>query len=648
MKRIQNFFCIFSCVVVTASCTPSHNDLFAPNDPALVDPELNLDRNAYSNSLNPNEDKSAPLKHEDPKVTAEVLEPPIPDIAEVLAAPKPPKLGETKQVSIAVTDDVPLKDILIELARLAEVDIEVDSSITGGISFSAKNRPFNEVIERIADLAGLRYTMKNNVLRIERDTPYVQDYPINFLNMDRNSNENINITSTGAGSSNSNSTGATGTGGTNTSSNTGSNGNSNNTNSSGSSSGSTSSVTSKSDSDFWKQFEASIKQILAYSDTKRISGTSIAAQPAPLPAGAVAVNPADPGANADKGTAFYIMNRQASTLTVSATDKQHEMIRRFLRMIDANTSSQVLIEAKVLEVTLNDEFQSGIDWTKLGSNKFSFAGNFNAPTTTSSTNSGIIDIGVPHPLALTKNIDLSATVKLLDQFGATRALSSPRLNAMNNQQAVLSFAEGLVYFQVHIDTTDAVLGTNQQIVTPSKITVTSNQLTAPIGIILTLQPSIDEANDEITLSVRPTLTRLTKIVSDPGFEVAKASAIAQLAASGASASVIANLSAVTSTVPQIETREVDSILKIKSGQTLVFGGLLEDSYSSNDSGVPGVSEVPWFGSLFKGVDKVKSKKELVIFMRASIINPAGKIDKFDKALYEKFGNDPRPINFNQQ
>ena len=219
---------------------------------------------------------------------------------------------------------------------------------------------------------------------------------------------------------------------------------------------------------------------------------------------------------------------------------------------------------------------------------------------------------------------------------------------MNNQQAVLSFAEGLVYFQVHIDTTDAVLGSNGNVVTPSKITVTSNQLTAPIGIILTLQPSIDEANDEITLSVRPTLTRLTKIVSDPGFEVAKASAIAQLAASNASASVIANLSAVTSTVPQIETREVDSILKIKSGQTLVFGGLLEDSYASNDSGVPGVSEVPWFGNLFKGVDKVKSKKELVIFMRASIINPAGKIDKFDKALYEKFGNDPRPINFNQQ
>ena len=323
-------------------------------------------------------------------------------------------------------------------------------------------------------------------------------------------------------------------------------------------------------------------------------------------------------------------------MTVSGTDKQQELVRRFLRIVEDNTSSQVLIEAKVLEVTLNDSYQTGIDWRKLNThNKSLYDLDTVTPSVANST------IAAPSVTLISSDIfksgiDFAAAIHLLDEFGTTRALSSPRLHAMNNQRALLSFAEGLVYFNVKISTTDAVLGLNNQVITPAKVDVTSTQQTTPIGISLALQPVIDAKSNEVTLDIHPTLTRLSKTVNDPGFDISKATAIAILSSSNASP------------IPQIETRELDSIVKVKSGQTLVVGGLLQDSVENSEAGVPGVDEVPWFGNLFKSVTKTNTKKELVIFLRATIVASSSPPDKADKTLYEKFGNDPRPLNFNQQ
>ena len=596
----------------------------------MIDPNLSLTRDDYENLSNTKPTKDGLAN------PVGLTEPPIPDIAEILAAPKPPKLGETKLVSIAVTDDVPLKDVLIELARLADVDIEVDSSITGGISFRAKDRPFNEVVERIADLAALRYTFKNNVLRVERDTPYVQIYSLDFLNMERTSSGSVNISTNVL-----NSTGGSGGGGLNT--------------------GSSATVSSKTDADFWKQFEAGIKQILTYNESKRISSVDIASQPvapvavngaaagaaggaaggaggaagaAPAPAPGPVVNaaaaPAGNGApKADDGS-FYIMNRQASTLTVSANDKQHTLIQQFLKKIQENASSQVLIEAKIVEVTLNDQFQSGINWTKLGGSRIGFSGNFGAPAT-SLANQGTINVGIPQQIALSKNIDLSAAVQLVESFGTTRTLSSPRLHAINNQESVLTFAENHVYFELQVQTNQNATTTGNT----SNLTVNSTLHTVPIGIILTLQPSINLDTSEITLSIRPTLSRITGSVSDP----AVAFLVAQAAAQG-----ITNLN-ITNAVPVIEVRELDSILKLKSGQVMVIGGLMQDIANNTDNGVPGMGSIPYFGNLFKGVDKQHNLSELVIFIRATIVDSSGDASSADKTVYKKFMRDPRPLGF---
>lgn len=627
--------------MLTSSCTDSRS-LFNPDDPELIDPARGLSRDDYQNMLGDQKlgEAGGPSVS---TATGNVIEPPVPDLAAILAAPKPPKIADTQLVSLAVTDDVPLKDVLIELARLANVDVEIDSGITGGISFRAKDRPFNEVIDRIADLAGLRYSIKNNILRVERDTPYVNIYSLDFLNIDRSAQTNVNIstsvlsetdvagsTGSGGGSSGSSSSGSGASG----SSGGGSGGGN------GFNNGSTSNITSKADSDFWKQFSESIKRILTYKEVKRVSSTDIAEQPAspvasgaqPASAGAITnLPPLDAagsgGNNEPVAGSFFIINREASTMTVSATEKQHELINRFLKKIQANASAQVLIEAKIVEVSLNDQFQSGIDWSKLGNSIVNFTSSF----------AGVSDVANIATLNLNaQNVggtgtDLTGAVNLAQAFGATRTLSSPRLHAINNQQAVLTFAQNQVYFTLNVQQNTATSAGGST----NTITLNSTPHTVPIGIILTLQPTVNSETNEITLSVRPTLSRVTGQVTDP----AVAFTLAQAAAAGIA------VDGISSTLPVIEVRELDSILKLKSGQVMVIGGLMENRADNTDTGVPYAQDVPVLGHLFKGTDKSSNLKELIIFIRATIVNTGGNAAPADKNVYEKFNYDPRPLKF---
>ncbi len=618
MKPLFTTTVCMACLLVLSSCKTPGGPLFDPKNPDVVDPALNLTRGDYSELAKPlseREDKgAASLKTDGP---------PIPDLAPILAAPQSPKIAETKLVSIAVTDDIPLKDVLMELARLAEVDIEVDAGITGGIVFRAKDRPFNQVIQEIADLAGLRYSMKNSVLRIERDTPVVEIYPLDFINMDRSSTNSINLSTTaGGGSAGGSGGGSSGGGGGSGGSGGGSAGAGGNFNS-----GSQTTITSKSDSDFWKQFEDGIKQILAFSPALLSNASPVNAQVA-----SGAAVPAS-GKKLD-ANAFYTINRQAGTLTISANQRQQELIKRFIKQIAANASSQVLIEAKIVEVDLNQQFQAGVDWSKIGNSHINFdsaANTFSAVGTTATNSPSLFTLNGDG--LLQHGLDLNIAVNLLEAFGTTRTLSSPRLHAINNQRAVLTYAENYVYFQ--ITATQATNSTVNGVTVSSPPTINSTVQTVPLGIILSLQPSIDLKNNEVTLDVRPTYSFLVDKVPDP----AAAFILAQSTLSRADQISLRN------NIPKIAVREMDSIVKLKSGSVAVIGGYMEDKGVTNDNGLPYVSSIPIVGNLFKGVNRERGMKELVIFLRATIVDSNGNAQDADKAFYKKFIQDPRPLDF---
>lgn len=607
---------VLSAFLGLAACSGGDN-LFDRDRYDLLDRKQGLSRDDYKDMLRvkPDTDKEIrPYFEGDAEPTAALKSAPIPEITEILAAPRPPAIGEAQLVSIFVTDDVPLKDVLIELGRLADIDMEIDSSIQGGIVFRAQNRPFNEVIERISRMADLRYEMKNGVLRIERDTAVVRTYALDFLSFDRSSSSDINI-STSVLQSGSSVGGGGGTGGGGGGGGSGGAGGGGE----GLNSGSSASVSYQASSDFWQQLTAGLNAIAAYVPASRSLAAVQDADVAPG-AGASAAG----GSAAQAGPARVTVNRQAGTVTVHGSERVHDMVEDYLRQVRESASSQVLIEAKIIEITLDDRYQTGINWNEVFSSKFlTLDVDFNNVETTGGNLTQLVlgGTGVNDP-------SLDAIVQLTEAFGTTRTLSSPRIHAMNNQQAVLTFAENLVYFDITIEREQQTAGDT---VLPPLLTVDAQPVTVPIGIIISLQPAINTRTNEVTLSIRPTLSRLVQFIPDPS--------VAFLLAQVDSDVTVNNL------IPQIEVRELDSLMRMRSGQVMVLGGLMEQIGENNDEGVPFLSGIPWIGNAFKAVNKREQVRELFILVKATIIGNTSSVDPVDKQLYRKFTTDHRPLAF---
>lgn len=610
--------------VFTLSGCNLEDEVAGWRDKDVVDRPQKLSRDDYRNM-----NRKEKLLSEDGESAAALGVPPIPDVAQVIAAPRPPKVGNTKLVSIAVTDDVPLRDVLFELGRLADVDIEIGPGLSNrGINLRAKDKPFNQVIERISDLAGLRYSVKNGALRVERDTPYFKNYTLDFLNIVRSSTSNVNVTSNVLSSSvGGGSSGGGSTGNSSTSGGGGGGGGS----SSGVSTGTTSSITAGSESDIWSSLEASITEILNTSasaaDLAGAATAGIGSAGTEGAAGAAGTTAGGGGAGASGGASVnFVVNRQAGVLSANATERQHDKLAMYLKLLERNSSAQVLIEAKIVEVTLNDQFQSGINWSNLvGSIDSS-----NISLGSFQPNGGINDFSLGSNGAITftlENGNLDAVLQMTQRFGTTRTLSSPRLHAINNQQAVLTFAQNRVIQTCSITEGDSATATDTGTVTqgPSYECEVS---TIPIGIILNIMPSINLDSQEVTLNVRPTLSRQIDQVEN---------ASTRLAARALQDDELQSF------IPIIEVREIDSVMKIKSGAVMIIGGLMEDGASNEERGVPGVSEIPWLGNAFKSRSELSQKRELIIFIKATVVNSSGSADPIDRSIMKKYTTDARPI-----
>lgn len=570
--------------LLTSACTEHDRDrVLSKFDPETAgvhyDERANLTRDDFRNMA-----PAAASSEEKRKMTGDraTTEPPIPEVSQILVAPRPPGMGQQQLVSVTLTEDVPIKDVLIELARLADVDLELDAKVSGGVIYRARNKPFEVVIDRIAEQAGLRYTLENGVLKVYSDEPYIDNYSVDFLNFERSSENSVqistNVLSAGEGSSDSLNT------------------------------GSTTSISTTGTNDLWESVTSGIEKILQTSDGGNTE-TGLAQDTAASAATATAAQKEN----------FYIINKQAGLVTVSANARKHRKINKFLNKLKESVSAQVLIEAKIVEVSLDETFESGIDWSTVA-----FGDNFDVDLQFGS----VSDPGNFVALSVGKGADLGieTLVKLAETFGTARTLSSPRLHAVNNQQAVLTFAENKVYFEIDVEReTDTGSATNQEL-----LTVDSTVKTVPIGIILTIQPSIDAQRNDVTLSIRPTLSRVTGTVSDP--------AVAFLASQPGVSVPIEN------EIPVVEVRELDTILKARSGEVMVLGGLMEERTVNTERGVPYFSEIPIVGNAFKGKDKNTEVVEMVIFIKATIVKGYGGSD-YDKDLYRKFTADPRPLAF---
>ena len=313
---------------------------------------------------------------------------------------------------------------------------------------------------------------------------------------------------------------------------------------------------------------------------------------------------------------YYTINRQAGIISANATFAKHRLIKNYLERIKMRLATQVLIEAKIIEVTLTEEYSTGINWS--GGSTITGASNLPA---------ALADGSVETPFSFQNNIFKNVTTALsfIENFGTVRALSNPRLMTMNNQQAIFTFAQNKPYFTIEAEDesdTDS---------TTSTLSITSTLNTVPIGIMMSIQPSINLDTQEITLNVRPTVSSdIGRDVPDPGV---------QIIASRVEGTTV------ESNIPTIEVRELDTVLKIKNDEVMVIGGLLQHLDTNIDTGAPFFSSIPIIGNLAKKTQKTTEVKELIILITAKIVTPEGYTHNTDRRLFNKFTQDPRPLTF---
>lgn len=219
---------------------------------------------------------------------------------------------------------------------------------------------------------------------------------------------------------------------------------------------------------------------------------------------------------------------------------------------------------------------------------------------------------------------ITGLLSVLNQFGTVRALSNPRLTVMNNNPAVLKVARNKVYFKLN-QTRDYLHTGNRE-----RTYYSSDVKTVPIGLMMYVHPTIAK-NGRIIMTLRPTISQIVQEVADPAVGIASNAALQSL-------------------VPEVQVRELDTILSMNSGEIVVVGGLMEERSANQQDGVPVAEDVPLLGGLFKGKSHDRSVTELVIFMRATVIESEYEadisndtVDSADRNLYQNHITDPRPI-----
>jgi general secretion pathway protein D len=499
----------------------------------------------------------------------------------VLPPPKPAARVETYSV---VVNSVRVQDLLFALARDAKLNVDIHSGVSGTVTLNAIDQTLPQLLGRIAKQVDMRYEVDGPNLTVMRDTPYLRNYRIDYVNLTRDARSTANLSTQVSGS------GAPGA------------------SASAAQNNATAVINTVTVNKFWETLEKNVKDILRETD-KIVQLTPQAAPAAAVaPAGAqaggavpAAAAPAAPPPSQPsvefREAASVIANAEAGVLTIRATSRQHEKIQEFLDQVMVNVRRQVLIEATVVEVTLKNEYQRGIDWQRLRTG----AASVGLPSFgTGQSGAEFRQLSPATPAALDTvafvfggaitSLNFNVAIRLLETFGEVRVLSSPKISVLNNQLATLKVVDNLVYFTIQATTTQAQ--------TTALTTFTTTLNTVPVGFIMSVVPQISE-NDSITLGMRPIISRQIGVVSDPN---------PSLAAAG-----------VTSNVPVIQSREMESILSIQSGQVAVLGGLMQDQRSLTEDTIPGVNRVPGLGTLLEQRKDKNDKTELVIFLRATVI-----------------------------
>ncbi|MGE6380897.1 pilus (MSHA type) biogenesis protein MshL [Shewanella baltica] len=467
---------------------------------------------------------------------------------------------ETERRFDVSAHDVDAKVFFPSLVQGTPLSVAVHPDVQGTISLSLKGVTLSEAIQVVEDIYGYEVSREGRILRVFPTGMRTETFPLNYLYMER---DGLSVTSVSSGrisdSNNSNSNSSNNNSNNSGSSNNNSNSsNGSNSSSNGSSNGSSDSsngtfIRSRTKTDFWGELKETLTAIIGDTGNGR----------------QVVVTP------------------QAGLVTIRAFPSELRQVRTFLNSAESHLQRQVILEAKIIEVTLSDGYQQGIQWD----NVLGHVGNTNVNFGTSK-GPGLSDkitsaIGGVTSLSI-KGSDFTTMINLLDTQGDVDVLSSPRVTASNNQKAVIKVGTD-EYFVTDVSST--TVGGTPPVTTPQV------ELTPFFsGIALDVTPQID-SDGNVLLHVHPSVIDVKEQTKD--IKVSDASLELPLA--------------------QSEIRESDTVIRAASGDVVIIGGLMKSESIEVVSQVPLLGDIPYLGELFKNRSKQKKKTELIILLKPTVV-----------------------------
>ncbi|MCL1119913.1 pilus (MSHA type) biogenesis protein MshL [Shewanella sp. BC20] len=468
-----------------------------------------------------------------------------------------PPMETERRIDVSA-HDVDARVFFPSLVQGTPFSVAVHPDVQGTISLSLKGVTLSEAIQVVEDIYGYEVSREGRILRVFPAGMRTETFPLNYLYMER---DGLSLTSVSSGrisdnnnsnNNNSNNNNSNnGNFGNNSNNNNSNNGNYGNNNSSDSTNGTF--IRSRTKTDFWGELKETLSAIIG-----------------------------DTG-----GGRQVVVTPQAGLVTIRAYPNELRQVRAFLNSAESHLQRQVILEAKILEVTLSDGYQQGIQWDNVlghvGNTDINFGTSGGAGLSDKITASlgGVTSLSI-------KGSDFKTMISLLDTQGDVDVLSSPRVTASNNQKAVIKVGTD-EYFVTDVSST-TVAGT-----TP--VTTPQVELTPFFsGIALDVTPQIDK-DGNVLLHVHPSVIDVKEQTKD--IKVSSESLELPLA--------------------QSEIRESDTVIRAASGDVVVIGGLMKSENTEVVSQVPLLGDIPLVGELFKNRSKQKKKTELIIMLKPTVV-----------------------------
>ena len=453
-----------------------------------------------------------------------------------------------------VVNDAPARQVFLSMVADTRYSMLLPSDLEGSITVSLKDVTVPEALSALQQLYGYEFRIQGSRVFIQSRGLQTRIMKVNYLNAVRKGGSDIRVISGSVGDSTTTSSSQSGSG-------------------SSQSSFVTSKISTTAQSDFWSELAQVVKSIVG-----------------------------------DKDGRSVVVSPQSGVLVVRATPGELGQVESFLAASQLSLERQVIIEAKIVEVTLSDSFQAGINWAAFGGNRITVGQLTPGSRITQSGSITTTPIS-SNPLRTLENAsdaagamfgavlhaaDFSAVINLLEQQGQVHVLSSPRVATLNNQKAVLKVGNDDFFItEVSSNTSTNTNGSNN--VSP-KLTL------QPFfsGISLDVTPQIDEF-DQITLHIHPMVSKVKSVTQEID---------------------LGSLGKFKLPLASSQISEMDSVVKALDGQMVALGGLIRQSSGNTDSQVPGIGEVPVVGNLFKQQNRDAERRELVILLRPTVVQSA--------------------------